>query len=68
MWRWEVIWEDHEGRQYSSACKQGYPTRHEAERAYEIGEEDIHEQLCELGGRRIVEVAVVFRDDYIFDN
>lgn len=68
MWYWEVVWEDAEGHQYSSACKSGYGTRHEATRAYEMGEEDIHEQLAELGGRRVVDVAVVFRDDYTFDN
>lgn len=68
MWYWEVVWEDLYGEQYSTGCKSGYPTRHAAERAYELGEEDIHEQLAELGGRKIVEVCVVFRDDYIFDN
>lgn len=68
MWYWEVVWSDRNGQQYSSACESGYPTRHEAERAYELGEEDIHEQLADMGGVRIVEVSVVFRDDYIFPN
>lgn len=61
MWHWEVTWKDRAGEIYSSASKQGYGTDWEAQRAYDLGEQDIHEQIANMGGHKIVDVQIVFR-------
>lgn len=64
MWYFEVLWEDAEGDIHGSSNTNGLRTQWEAQREFELNEDDILEQINAAGGVKIVDVQIVYRDEH----